>query len=90
MFIEESILIENKLGLHARAAVQLVELTREFDATITVCAHNKSVTTDSVMGLLLLESAQGEHITIRAEGHDAKQALQAVKNLVSARFHEDE
>ncbi|GAL29770.1 phosphocarrier protein [Vibrio variabilis] len=42
------------------------------------------------MGLLMLESAQGENITIKATGTQAEQALNAVCDLVEHRFDEDE
>lgn len=89
MILEEKMLINNKLGLHARAAVKMVELSGDFDATITVSNGIKEATTDTVMGLLLLESAQGEYIDVKAEGPDAEQAFLAIKELVCAGFHEE-
>ncbi|MCW8347805.1 HPr family phosphocarrier protein [Vibrio sp. ZSDZ65] len=91
MSTSRTVLIQNRLGLHARAAVKLVELAQSFHATVTVCNHEqKEATADSVMGLLMLESAQGEFITIKADGEQAEQALQAVCELVEHRFDEDE
>lgn len=89
MILEETMLISNKLGLHARAAIKLVELTVDFDATITLSNDTREATTDTVMGLLMLESAQGEYITVRAEGPDADKAFDAVKKLVGAGFNEE-
>lgn len=89
--LHRSVLIENKLGLHARAAVKLVELAQSFDAIITI--HNqedKQATADTVMGLLMLESAQGQAIDICADGPDAQQALTAVCHLIESKFDEAE
>ncbi|KJY86384.1 MULTISPECIES: HPr family phosphocarrier protein [Vibrio] len=86
-----TVLIQNRLGLHARAAVKLVELAQSFDAILTIQNHEgKEATADSVMGLLMLESAQGEHVTINAEGNDANPALEAVCQLIEAKFEEAE
>ncbi|MCG9680615.1 HPr family phosphocarrier protein [Vibrio sp. Isolate23] len=86
-----TVLIQNRLGLHARAAVKLVELAQSFDAILTIQNHEgKEATADSVMGLLMLESAQGEHVTISAEGNDASPALEAVCHLIEAKFEEAE
>ncbi|AIW12906.1 phosphocarrier protein NPr [Vibrio orientalis CIP 102891 = ATCC 33934] len=86
-----TVLIQNRLGLHARAAVKLVELAQSFDAILTIQNHEgKEATADSVMGLLMLESAQGEHVTISAEGSDAHPALEAVCHLIEDKFDEDE
>lgn len=89
MILKEKMLINNKLGLHARAAIKLVELTENFDAVITLSNGEKEATTNTVMGLLMLESAQGEYITIKAEGPDADKAFEAVRELVGAGFNED-
>ncbi|MBU2897124.1 HPr family phosphocarrier protein [Vibrio hepatarius] len=86
-----TVLIQNRLGLHARAAVKLVELAQSFDVILTIQNHEgKEVTADSVMGLLMLESSQGEHVTITAEGNDAKPALDAVCLLIEDKFEETE
>ncbi|MCJ2378320.1 HPr family phosphocarrier protein [Vibrio sp. ZSDZ34] len=91
MQISRSVLIQNRLGLHARAAVKLVELAQSFDAVITVRNNEeKEATADSVMGLLMLESAQGETITIKVEGCEAEPAINAVCELIEHRFDEDE
>ncbi|ADT85934.1 HPr family phosphocarrier protein [Vibrio sp. Vb2880] len=86
-----TVLIQNRLGLHARAAVKLVELAQSFDAVLTIQSQEgKEATADSVMGLLMLESAQGQNVTISAEGSQAEQALDAVCHLIEAKFEEDE
>ncbi len=83
--------IENKLGLHARAAVKLVELAQSFSATVTIDnQEGKTATADSVMGLLMLESAQGQTVTIHAEGDDASAALDAICHLIEDKFEEGE
>ncbi|WP_260261571.1 HPr family phosphocarrier protein [Vibrio intestinalis] len=87
----KTVLIQNRLGLHARAAVKLVELAQSFDAILTIENHEgKTATADSVMGLLMLESAQGEYVTIQAEGNNAPQALDAVCQLIEHKFDEEE
>ncbi|WHR50309.1 HPr family phosphocarrier protein [Vibrio furnissii] len=86
-----TVLIQNRLGLHARAAVKLVELAQSFDAVLIIQSQEgKEATADSVMGLLMLESAQGQNVTISAEGSQAEQALDAVCHLIEAKFEEDE
>ncbi|MDV2857978.1 MULTISPECIES: HPr family phosphocarrier protein [Oceanimonas] len=88
--IERDLKIVNKLGLHARAAIQLVQLTQQFDAEVTVCNQQKQAPANSVMGLLMLETAQGQAIRVMAEGPEAEAALNAVEQLVAARFNESE
>ncbi|EKO3413481.1 HPr family phosphocarrier protein [Vibrio fluvialis] len=86
-----TVLIQNRLGLHARAAVKLVELAQSFDAVLTIQSQEgKEATADSVMGLLMLESAQGQNVTISAKGSQAEQALDAVCHLIEDKFEEEE
>lgn len=91
MEFQRTVLIQNRLGLHARAAIKLVELAQSFDVELTIYNHeNKKVTADSVMGLLMLESSQGENVTISACGLEAEEALNAVCDLIENKFEEDE
>ncbi len=86
-----TVLIQNRLGLHARAAIKLVELAQSFQAVLTIeNREGKQATADGVMGLLMLESAQGEQVTIHANGDDAVQALDAVCHLIEDKFDETE
>ncbi|MGO1297361.1 MAG: HPr family phosphocarrier protein [Vibrio sp.] len=89
--VTRTVLIQNKLGLHARAAVKLVELAQSFDAVLTIQAQDgNEATADTVIGLLMLQSAQGQHITLSASGSDAEPALDAVCHLIEDKFDEDE
>ncbi|CAH0532493.1 Phosphocarrier protein NPr [Vibrio stylophorae] len=83
-----TLLIKNRLGLHARAAMKLVELSQHYDAKLTVSNGEKEASTDSVMGLLLLESAQGQYIDVKATGSQALEALNAATALIESGFDE--
>ncbi len=89
MTTKRELFIRNRLGLHARAAIKLVELAQSFNAIITITNGDNSATADSVMGLLMLDSAQGQKIMVSAEGQDAQSALMAVSSLIEAGFDED-
>ncbi|KJG12919.1 HPr family phosphocarrier protein [Photobacterium iliopiscarium] len=89
MTISRELFIRNRLGLHARAAIKLVELAQSFTAIITITNGDNSATADSVMGLLMLDSAQGQKIMVSADGQDAKPALIAISNLIEAGFDEE-
>ncbi|MBU2977681.1 HPr family phosphocarrier protein [Alteromonas sp. C1M14] len=90
MRLEKSVTIVNKLGLHARAATQLVQLANQFDAEVTLKKGDKTANANSVLGLMMMESHQGEEVTIISEGQDAQAALDAVEGLIVHKFNEDE
>ena len=90
MTLERRLLIQNKLGLHARAATQLVKLANQFAAQITIVQGDKSAQANSVLGLMMLESHMGKEITVICEGEQAQQAMQAIEQLVASKFNEAE
>jgi phosphocarrier protein HPr len=86
--IMREIVIRNRLGLHARASAQFVKTAGRFKAEITVEAGRQKVNGKSIMGLLMLAAAQGTTLRLRAAGEDGLAALQALADLVEARFGE--
>ena len=89
MRIERILTIENKLGLHARAATQLVELANQFDAQVMLQKGDKEANANSVLGLMMLESHMGEQVTVVSEGPDAEAAMNAVEALIAGKFNEE-
>ena len=81
--------ILNKRGLHARASAKIVEASARFQSEIHIIKDGQAVNGRSIMGLMMLGAGPGSEITIEADGWDAKEALEAVAELVEAGFHED-
>ena len=88
--LEKTLLIVNKLGLHARAATELVKLTNQFDAEVTIVQDDKSASASSVLGLMMLESCQGKEVLVISQGIDAQHAMEAVEKLIVGKFNESE
>ena len=88
--ITQAIIIKNKLGLHTRATIKLVQLVESFDATIIIKHQGKQADASSVLGLLVLETCYGQEIEILAKGNEAQQAMLAVTHLVENKFLEEE
>ncbi len=88
--LTKTIAIKNRLGLHARAAAQLVRTVSQFHAEITVSKDGQEVDGRSILGLLMLAAAQGSIIEVRAAGPDAAAALAAIEDLVARGFDEEE
>jgi phosphocarrier protein HPr len=81
--------IKNKLGLHARAAAQLVQLASQFDIEITVGKEGQVVNGKSIIGLMMLAAAQGTAIEVSIAGPQAEQALAAIEDLIARKFNEE-
>ena len=86
--MERTLTIVNKLGLHARAAAKLVTLASKFKSDIRVKKDAREVSGKSIMGVMMLAAAKGSRITLRAEGTDAEQALEALEALIARKFDE--
>lgn len=86
--ITRDIEIVNRRGLHARAAAKLVTLAERFNASVDVIRDGQSVSARSIMGLMMLGAGTGSIITLSAEGFDARQALDAIAELIEAGFNE--
>lgn len=84
------LVICNKRGLHARAAAKFVTLAERFGASVDVEKDGQSVSARSIMGLMMLGAGLGATITLRAEGWDAKEAMEALSALVEAGFNEQD
>lgn len=81
--------IQNKRGLHARASAKFVKKAAEFDAELKVSREGMEVLGTSIMGLMMLAAAKGSTISISARGPQASAALDAIMNLIEAKFDED-
>ena len=81
--------IQNKRGLHARAAAKFAQVAGEFDAQVTVSRGGQSVSGISIMGLMMLAANPGTQISLSATGAQATGALDAICGLIDAKFEED-
>ena len=88
--ISRDIEIKNKLGLHARAAAKLVHTAARFKSDIKVRKGDEEVDGKSILGILLLAAGRGSVVTIRADGEDERDALDAIEKLIDAKFDEVE
>ena len=87
--VEAELAVTNRLGLHARAAAKLVHLAGGFSSQIYLTMDGEEVDAKSILGILLLAAAQGSVVTIRCDGADEQQALEAIAQLFAERFGED-
>jgi phosphocarrier protein len=88
--LEETLTIVNKLGLHARAAGKLVNLTKTFSSDITLSKDVEEVDGKSIMAVMLLAAPIGTEIRVRVSGDDEEAAMTAIRELIADRFGEGE
>ena len=86
------IVVVNKMGLHARPAMQFVDVANQFTSAITVRKGGEEPAEadgNSVMQMLVLEAVEGTPLTIVAEGDDAPAAVQKLAELFASKFGEE-
>jgi len=80
--------IVNELGLHARAAAQLVQVTNRYPCDVQLECEGQVVNGKSIMGVLMLAAAQGMRVKISCTGEQAKTCLDELARLIANRFGE--
>ena len=87
--LKKTVVIINKLGLHARAAARFVEIAAAYESDIRIKCGDKSVDGKSIMGLMMLAAAKGATVELVVQGRDEERALLALVRLIENRFEEE-
>lgn len=87
--IKQQLRIQNKLGLHTRAAAKLVDVAKKFTAKIELSYRDRVVDCKSIMGVITLGAYKDSEVEVALDGDDEEQALVAIKALMDAKFGED-
>ena len=88
--VSKAYVINNKLGLHARAAATLVRIANQFECEITIRKQRHVVDGKSILGIMTLAASRGTPIEITGDGPDAGEAIRAIGACIDNRFGEDE
>lgn len=81
--------IQNKLGLHTRAAAKLVDLAKRYACKIELTYLGHTVDCKSIMGVITLGAYKDSVIEVMLDGEDEAQALEAIQKLIADKFGED-
>tara|TARA_B100000282_G_C31285978_1_gene288810 strand:- start:215 stop:484 length:270 start_codon:yes stop_codon:yes gene_type:complete len=86
--ISKKLTIQNKLGLHARAAAKVVSLANNYKSNINLIKDNKCADAKSIMKILMLSASKGSVITIEIDGIDQNNAMNSIEMLFNNKFDE--
>ena len=87
---EQTVTIQNKLGLHARASARLAVTASAYACDVLIARDGVEVNGKSIMGIMMLAAGKGSRITVRTRGGQEDAALAAVVQLINERFGETE
>jgi phosphocarrier protein HPr len=85
-----SVIISNKLGLHARASAKLTKLAGSYPCDVWISRGDRRVNAKSIMGVMMLAAGLGATVELETEGEKADEAMQALLALINDKFGEGE
>ena len=81
MSVSEKVVVRDRHGLHLRAAVGLILVTRKYKSRITLKKGRVTANAQSILGILNLEASRGTELEVISEGEDAGEALAEVREF---------
>ena len=81
--------VNNKIGMHLRAAGEFVKLANQFASDVVVSKNGRQANGKSILGLASLAIGRGAEIVIEIDGADEHDARKAIEDLIAANFYED-
>ena len=86
--LTKELIVQNKMGIHARPAAMIVRITNKFKAEVFVEKEDEQVNGKSIMGLMMLAAAKGSTVKFIASGDDASHMLTELEALFAMKFDE--
>jgi phosphocarrier protein len=87
--VEQQVVIQNRLGLHARACSVFVKEAAKYASHVTLARDGLEVNAKSILGVMMLAAERGAELMLRAEGSDEVEALAALVRVVNDKFGEE-
>ena len=81
--IKKHLVIQNKSGLHARPATQLMTVSQKYDSDIIIVAGTKQINPKSIISILSGGMVKGTSIILKVEGTDEEEAVEAIETLIN-------
>ena len=76
------LVVENTSGIDAKMAQHIVQKASEYEADMLLKYEGKEVDLKSILGIMSLAVLEGAKIEIEARGNDAKEAIDALKEII--------
>ncbi len=84
----KELLVQNKMGIHARPAAMIVRVTNKYKSEVLVEKDDEQVNGKSIMGLMMLAAAKGSKVKFIGTGDDAPVMLTELEQLFAKKFDE--
>jgi phosphocarrier protein len=88
--VENTIVIKNEEGLHARPAAKIVELVNKYKSNAWLCYKDKKVNLKSILSVMTVSIEKGNEVKFAAEGEDEEILLEQIIKLINSDFKIEE
>ncbi|OGT54919.1 MAG: hypothetical protein A3F43_01040 [Gammaproteobacteria bacterium RIFCSPHIGHO2_12_FULL_42_10] len=87
--IRRTLIVQNALGIHTRAAAKLVDTAKQFESDISLTYRKRTINCKSIMGVITLGAQKDDSFDLEITGNDKEDALQAIEQLINNKFGEE-
>lgn len=87
--IEKILTVKNRAGIHARPAALIAQTANKFSCEITLEKDSNVVNAKSIMGVITMAAGYNTVLTLKADGADEKEAVEAINQLFESKFEEE-
>ena len=88
MIVKKTLTIKNELGLHARSAAMIVRVLERYRSSVFLERDGNQVDARSLLDIHTLACPKDSRIVVRADGDDAREAVDSIEKLVEDKFGE--
>ena len=86
--LTKELVVQNKMGIHARPAAMIVRITNKFKADVFVEKDDEQVNGKSIMGLMMLAAGRGSSLKFIVTGAAGPRVIAELEALFARKFHE--
>ena len=87
--IEKTLLVTNKLGIHARPAGMIVDITGQAKSDISIVFEGSKANAKSILNVMMLAIPAGSQVTFEIDGEDEEQVASQLESLFNDHFNEE-
>ena len=87
--ITKQVVIGNRAGIHARPAAMIVKVANKFKSDITLSKDDDEINAKSIMGIITLAATYQTVLTLKADGVDEAEAVEAISKIFENKFEEE-
>lgn len=87
--ITKEVIIANRAGIHARPAAMIVKVANKFKSNISLAKDDDEINAKSIMGIITLAATYQTALTLKADGEDEAEAIEAISQIFENKFEEE-